>query len=286
MGLGRIGREVARLAQANDLKAAGYHYRQTSDAAGIEQMDLPSLLRRADIITIHVALNDRTRGLIGKKEFELMHKDVFFVNTSRGAVVDEQALIAALQAGRIGGAGLDVFETEPLPAQSPLRYLENVILTPHMAGEPDALFFHRQRFRFFAANIARHAAGKPILNELQPIKGNAQKAGHTIPPVILPEGYNGKILLVSISGDGLANSVILRSGDLWHREILRNTQQEIRDLGFKNARVQELGGAHLRFEPDGTIVIHGFSQQYGACDKEFAAKLVRAAFGGRRVVVA
>jgi hypothetical protein len=95
-----------------------------------------------------------------------------------------------------------------------------------------------ERFRFFAANIARHDAGRPILNELQPVRSGAKKAGKAIPPVILPEGYTGKILLVSISGDGIDNSVILRSGDLWHREILRNTQQEIRDLGFKNARVR------------------------------------------------
>ncbi len=140
-----------------------------------------------------------------------------------------------------------------------------------------------ERFRFFAANIARHDAGMPILNELQRVGSGAKKAGKAIPRIILPEGYNGKILLVSISGDGIENSVILRSGDLWHREILRNTEKEIRDLGFKNARVHELGGAYLRFEPDGTIVIHGFSQQYGACDKEYAAKLVRAAFVGRRV---
>ena len=117
------------------------------------------------------------------------------------------------------------------------------------------------------------------------VVSGAKKAGKAIPPVILPEGYNGKILLVSVSGDGIESSVILRSGDLWHREILRNTEKEIRDLGFKNARVHELGGAHLRFEPDGTIVIHGFSHQYGACDKEYAARLVRAAFRGRCVVV-
>jgi phosphoglycerate dehydrogenase-like enzyme len=285
VGLGRTGREVAKLAHANNLKAVGYHYRKTAGAAGIDRMGLHSLLKHADIITVHVALNDQTRHMIAKKEFEVMKKDAFFINTSRGAVVDEQALIEALQTGLIGGAGLDVFEAEPLSADSPLRSLENVILTPHTAGEPDALFFYRKRFRFFAANIARHAAGIPILNELRPVRSGAKKTPKAIPPVILPEGYNGKILLVSISGKGIENSVILRSGDLWHREILRNTEKEIRDLGFKKARVHELGGAHLRFEPDGTIVIHGFSQQYGACDKEYAAGLVRTAFVGRQVEV-
>ena len=113
-----------------------------------------------------------------------------------------------------------------------------------------------------------------------------KKTGKPISPVILPEGYKGKILLVSVSGNGIEEMVILRSGDLWHREILRNTEKEIRDLGYSNARVHELGGAHVRFEKDGGIIIHGHSQQYGACDKEYAAKLVRAAFEGRRVEVA
>jgi len=79
--------------------------------------------------------------------------------------------------------------------------------------------------------------------------------------------------------------VILRSGDLWHREILRNTETEIRNRGFRNARLQELGGAHLRFEPDGTIIIHGTNQQFGACDKKYAAELLRNKFPGRRIHV-
>jgi len=285
VGLGRIGLEVAEMARANGLQAVGYHYRQPPEAAGIELMDLPSLLQCADIITVHVALNDSTRRMIGRSEFELMKQDAFFINTSRGAVADEQALIAALQDDRIGGAGLDVFETEPLSAESPLCRLENVILTPHMAGEPDGLYFHRRRFQFFAENIARQAAGRPVLNLLRPNRSKAESPAAAIRPVILPEGYIGKILMVSISGDGLENLVVLRSGDLWHREILRNTQQEIRSLGFGHALIHELGGAHVRFETDGTIVIHGSSQQYGACDKQYAADLVRTAFAGRRVVV-
>ena len=123
------------------------------------------------------------------------------------------------------------------------------------------------------------------MNELQPPSGSEKEIGKEIPKIILPEGCNGKILLVSISGDGIEKTVILRSGDLWHREILRNTEAEVRNLGFDNALVNELGGAHLRFQPDGTILIHGNSRQYGACDKEYAARLVRDAFPGRRVDV-
>jgi hypothetical protein len=181
--------------------------------------------------------------------------------------------------------GINIFETEPLPVASPLGQLENVIPTPHNAGEPDALFFQKKRFRFFAGNIARVFAGEPPLNELQPINSDKNEIGNKIPAIILPEGYSGKILLVSISGAGFEDKIILRSGDLWHREILRNTEAEIRNLGFHEAGVFELGGAHLRFEPDGTIVIHGTSEQYGACDKEYAAGLVTDEFPDRRIDV-
>jgi hypothetical protein len=121
-----------------------------------------------------------------------------------------------------------------------------------------------------------------------PVKADVSEpknTGNNISRVILPEGYRGKILLISVSGDGIDKMVILRSGDSWHREILRNTETEINNLGFRNIRVHQLGGAHLRFESDGSIIIHGTSQQYGTCDKETAAKLVRKAFPGRKVGV-
>jgi hypothetical protein len=105
-----------------------------------------------------------------------------------------------------------------------------------------------------------------------------------IPPAILPEGYNGKILLVSVSSAAIDKTVILRSGDLWHREILRNTENEIRNHGIADAQVHQLGGAMVRFEPDGTIFIYGRSQQFGACDKAYAAELVRDLFPKRRVL--
>ena len=106
-----------------------------------------------------------------------------------------------------------------------------------------------------------------------------------IRPVILPEGYSGKILLVSVAGEMIDKTVILRSGDLWHREILRNTENEIRGLGVVNVQVHQIGGALLRFKPDGTVIIYGSSHEFGACDKEYAATLVRDAFPGRRVAV-
>ena len=103
-----------------------------------------------------------------------------------------------------------------------------------------------------------------------------------IPPVVLPEGYRGKILLVSITV-GAERLVVLRSGDLWHREILRNAEAEIRALGLYGARVGELGGAHLRFEADGSLFIWGSSEQFGTCDYECVAALLRSVWPGRKV---
>jgi hypothetical protein len=133
--------------------------------------------------------------------------------------------------------------------------------------------------------IFRVLEGKPPRNALNDPVGQSIERDSLISPVILPEGYNGKILLVSVSGDGIEKTVLLRSGDLWHREILRNTEVEIKNLGFENALVHELGGALIRFEPDGTITIYGASQEFGACDKEFAAELVRKVFRERTVEI-
>ena len=101
----------------------------------------------------------------------------------------------------------------------------------------------------------------------------------------LSEGYNGKILMVAIIGGGIDKIVCLRSGDLWHREILRNTQKEIKDLGFSKSAAYELGGACVRFEPNGDILIHGTSDDYGSCDKNLAAELIKKKFPGKKIIV-
>ncbi len=101
----------------------------------------------------------------------------------------------------------------------------------------------------------------------------------------MPEGYDGKILLILLNGDGYKDRVVLRSGDAWHRDILRNTENEIRALGLHSVKCQELGGAHLRFEANGSITIYGTSQQYGVCDKAYAATLVKKKFPNRKVEI-
>jgi D-3-phosphoglycerate dehydrogenase len=169
VGFGHIGKEVARLANAFNMQVLGYHYRQVQADDEVEFVNWQTLLTSSDIFTVHVALNHQTRHMIGTKEFEAMKPDAFLINTSRGAVIDGSALVDALKNGKIGGAGLDVFEEEPLPADSPLRKLKNVILTPHMAGEPDGLYFHAKRLKFFFENIQRVTHGKApkyVLNKL------------------------------------------------------------------------------------------------------------------------
>jgi len=106
-----------------------------------------------------------------------------------------------------------------------------------------------------------------------------------IAEIILPEGYNGKILLVMIMGAIPGRMVCLRSGDMWHREILRNTESEIRDLGFFDGAVYELGGAHVRFGKDNDIVIFGTSDDFGSCDKVYVSKLIQRIYKDRDVII-
>jgi D-3-phosphoglycerate dehydrogenase len=128
--------------------------------AGVAYASKEDLLRNADIVTIHVVLGDRSRGLVGEKELALMKPTAYLVNTSRGPIVDEKALIAALSAGRIGGAGLDVFDVEPLPVDHPFRKLDNVVLTPHLG------YVSVQNYRVYypdiVANIRNFIDGKPV----------------------------------------------------------------------------------------------------------------------------
>lgn len=134
LGMGRIGRMVARRARAFDMDVC-YHNRnrdEASEQGGLARyVGRDQLFAESDFVSVHVPLSDATRGGIGAREFELMKKSAFFINTARGAVVDEPALIAALQAGRIAGAGLDVMVQEPLDAASALCSLPNVLLQPH-----------------------------------------------------------------------------------------------------------------------------------------------------------
>jgi D-3-phosphoglycerate dehydrogenase len=137
VGLGNIGKLVAHKARGFGMEVVAYDpylRRQQTHVDGTRLLDLDELLASADVVSVHCPLNASTHHLLGARELELMKREAFLINTSRGPVVDQAALTAALAAGRLAGAGLDVFEVEPLPADDPLRTLDNVILTPHSAS--------------------------------------------------------------------------------------------------------------------------------------------------------
>jgi D-3-phosphoglycerate dehydrogenase len=136
LGLGRIGRALAQKCVGIGMKAIGYDPYVTREQLGgiIQLMDRDSVLRNADFISMHLPCTDETRGAFGEREFALMKKSSIFINAARGGVVQEKVLIKALQEKVIAGAGIDVFETEPVTRDNPLLYMDNVFLTPHAAA--------------------------------------------------------------------------------------------------------------------------------------------------------
>ena len=159
VGTGNIGRKVASYSHAFGMHVLGYHHRGIASPE-MEMVGWEELFRRSDIVSIHVPLSAETQGRIGSAEFENMKRTALLINTSRGAVIDENALVEALKTGEIAGACLDVYTEEPLALDSPLRDMKNVILTPHTAGLPDGVKFHINRYRFFIRNIKKVMTGE------------------------------------------------------------------------------------------------------------------------------
>jgi len=135
LGLGTLGSRAARVGKAFEMEVLAWSQNLTAESAkevGATLVTRDELLARSDIVSIHLVLGDRTRGLIGARELALMKRSAYLINTSRGPIVDEAALIRALGDGTIAGAGLDVFDEEPLPLDHPFRRLPNIAITPHL----------------------------------------------------------------------------------------------------------------------------------------------------------
>jgi phosphoglycerate dehydrogenase-like enzyme len=135
VGLGRVGSQIAKYAKAFDMKVIAWSENLTVEKAaeaGAVLVSKESLFEWSDFVSVHLVLSDRSRGIIGKRELELMKPSAFLVNTSRGPLIDESALLEILRTQRIAGAALDVYDTEPLPVNHPLREMENVLATPHI----------------------------------------------------------------------------------------------------------------------------------------------------------
>jgi phosphoglycerate dehydrogenase-like enzyme len=135
IGLGRLGSQVARFGHAFGMDVLAWSQNLTRERAaevGVSPVSMDELLRRADFVTIHLRLSDRTRGLIGRDELSLMKSDAYLVNTSRGPIIEETALLDAVRSGVIAGAALDVFDEEPLPTDHPFRSEPRILATPHI----------------------------------------------------------------------------------------------------------------------------------------------------------
>ena len=162
LGLGKIGQVIARYAIAFKMRVIAWSQNLTPDKAaqhGVERVEKDDLFRQADIVSIHLRLSDRTRNLVSERELSLMKPTAYLVNSSRGPIVSEAALIAALQGGRIKGAALDVFDKEPLPLDHPFRFLPNVLATPHVGYVTENTYTNA--FEQIVENVAAWLDGKP-----------------------------------------------------------------------------------------------------------------------------
>jgi phosphoglycerate dehydrogenase-like enzyme len=168
VGLGRLGGRVAAIARAFEMDVIAWSENLRAERArelGAEPVARADLFARADVVTIHLVLSDRTRGLIGAADLARMKPGAYLVNTSRGPIVDEAALLEALRGGRIAGAALDVYDVEPLPPEHPLRTTPNTVLTPHLGYVTTGTY--EVFFREAVEDIAGFRSGHPVrvLNE-------------------------------------------------------------------------------------------------------------------------
>ncbi len=150
VGLGKLGTRTAAIAKAFGMNVIAWSQNLTAQRcqeAGVGYASKDDLFRQSDFITIHVVLSQRSRGLVGAREIGLMKPSAYLINTSRGPIVDEAALIASLRDRKIAGAGLDVFDVEPLPLDHPFRKLDNVVITPHLG------YVSEQNYRHYFAGV-------------------------------------------------------------------------------------------------------------------------------------
>jgi phosphoglycerate dehydrogenase-like enzyme len=163
LGLGKLGTRTARIAQAFGMKVVAWSQNLTPEKCkeiGVGYVGKEDLFRQSDMVTIHVVLSQRTRGFVGAKELGLMKPTAYIVNTSRGPIIEEAALLSALRENKIAGAGLDVFDVEPLPVDHPLRSMDNVVLTPHLGYV--SIQNYRAYFAGVVEDIRAFLDGKPV----------------------------------------------------------------------------------------------------------------------------
>jgi phosphoglycerate dehydrogenase-like enzyme len=171
LGLGELGSRVARVGLAFDMKVIAWSQNLTAEkaaTAGVRLVTKDELFSESDVLSLHVILSDRSRGIVGERELRRMKPTAFLVNTARGPLVDEAALVAALRERRIAGAGLDTYDVEPLPAGHPLRTLDNVVLMPHLG------YVTAESYRLMYGDVVEAIEGF--------LDGRAVRPLNTLPP--------------------------------------------------------------------------------------------------------
>ncbi|MGI4812449.1 MAG: D-2-hydroxyacid dehydrogenase family protein [Janthinobacterium lividum] len=163
LGLGNIGQQVACIGTACGMRPIAWSQNLSAEAAaacGVERVEKDQLFQQADVLTVHLKLGERSRDLVGRRELALMKPEAYLVNTSRGPIITESALIETLQARRIAGAALDVFDTEPLAGTHPFRHLPNVLATPHIGYVTETMY--RNAYPQIVESIEAWLHGSPI----------------------------------------------------------------------------------------------------------------------------
>lgn len=163
LGLGNLGSRVAKYAQAFEMDIIAWSQNLTAEAAaekGVRRVEKDELFQQSDFISVHLVLSDRSRGIVGARELELMKRTAYIINTSRGPIIDEDALADALRSGSIAGAGIDTYSVEPVPKTNPLLDLPNTVLTPHLGyvtADTYEIFYGQT-----VENIVAWLKGEPI----------------------------------------------------------------------------------------------------------------------------
>lgn len=173
IGVGEIGERTAKIAQALEMEVLALRHNPKHQSPQVDETvgadELLEILPKADVIVSTVPLTKATHHMLDARAFDAMKAGALFINIGRGPTVDEQALIAALQSGKLGGAGLDVFEEEPLSTDSPLWAMENVLITPHSSGVTPA--YNNRAFALFLENLERYLAGEELKNVVDKKQG-------------------------------------------------------------------------------------------------------------------
>ena len=255
IGAGHIGRKVIQIAQALDMNILVYTRTPREDEKGIRYVSLEELLRNSDYVSMHCPLTESTKHMINKETLSLMKPSAFIINTSRGALIDEAALIEALENGTIAGAGLDVQETEPPEETNPLYTMDQVLLTPHMGWK--GLETRQRLVSILADNIKK--LGTPDFDDKLPLLLNVPRPYWEFANAYKPVEVASKLTLPMLILQGERDyQVTMQDFGLWRFGLLRNKNAFFKSYPKLNHMLQEGSGKATPFEYNQASPVVGY----------------------------